>query len=320
MGRDRLLRVVCDQHDVHGEGVGHRGPTLCVSGVPGDFLRRLVAGGCVAGLAELRRAASDGALPRSRGRRLCVTLRVDRRARRPGVRRGRHGAGEHGARGGPVSAGETRAAARDRRRRGYGGLGARSSLRRHHGAVHELAVPVLDQSARCLRDLLHHMVGARRAAAPRREGRHRLARRHASWRRADSAQSRAWHAGGRRRGPDARPVRAQPVLDPGSCRRVRDFSLVAAAQPRSHSQSADLLEPQRVGRERRESARRLLHHGGARERAHLHQRRRRRGHDEGGAHHRVSALRVYDSDGRWRRFPAAGFPTDSATAPQSSLG
>ena len=49
---------------------------------------------------------------------------------------------------------------------------------------------------------------------------------------------------------------------------------------RTHSQSEHLLQPQRLRGERRQSARRLLHHGGARQRPDLHQCRRLCGRHE----------------------------------------
>ena len=80
----------------------------------------------------------------------------------------------------------------------------------------------------------------------------------------------------------------------GGVRRLPD---VSAARARSDPRPTHLLEPQSVGGERRQSARRLLHHGGARQRAHLHQRRGRGRHDEGGPGHGIPALRLYRADG-----------------------
>jgi len=77
-------------------------------------------------------------------------------------------------------------------------------------------------------------------------------------------------------------------------RRLPGFS---AARARSHSRLAHLLEPQLIGGERRQSAGRLLHHGGACQRSHLHQRCRRRGHDEGALVNGIPALRLYRADG-----------------------
>ena len=57
MGRHRLLRLVCDQHDLHGEGVGYRRPPPRVSDLPRDLLRRVMAGRGLAGLARRHRAA-----------------------------------------------------------------------------------------------------------------------------------------------------------------------------------------------------------------------------------------------------------------------
>ena len=152
LGRDRLLRVVRGQHDVHGEGVGYRRPPPRVSRLPGDLLLRLLVRGRLAGLACPPHAARDGAVPGTSRPKLRRALRADCRPRGPGVRCRRDGAREHGARRRPVSAREAGASARHRRRGRHGGLGARPLLRRHHGAVHELAVPVLDQPSDRLRD------------------------------------------------------------------------------------------------------------------------------------------------------------------------
>ena len=164
LGRHRLLRLVRDQHDVHGEGVRYRRPPPRVSALSRDFLRRVMAGRGVAGLARRHRAASDAAVPGPSPRRFRLALRADCRPCHAGLRRRRDGAGEHGAGRRSVSAREAGAAARHHRRGRHRGLGAGTSLRRDHGAVHELAVPVLDQSPRGLRDLLHHVVGIDRPA------------------------------------------------------------------------------------------------------------------------------------------------------------
>jgi hypothetical protein len=56
------------------------------------------------------------------------------------------------------------------------GLGARAPLRRDHGAVHDLAVPVLDQPADHCRHVRRHLVWTGRLAAHRNRGPHRLDR------------------------------------------------------------------------------------------------------------------------------------------------
>ena len=100
--------------------------------------------------------------PRSSVRRaLCLDLRP----RHPGVRRRRDGASEHGAGRRSLSSRETRAPARDRRRSRYGGLGARASVRRDHGAVHDLALPLLDQPSHHRRDVCRDVVGTGRVAS-----------------------------------------------------------------------------------------------------------------------------------------------------------
>ena len=162
---------------------------------------------------------------------------------------------------------EAGASARHHRRGRHGGLGAGTSLRRDHGAVHELAVPVLDQSPCGLRDLLHHVVGIDRPATDGREGRHRLDRRDASWRRADSAQRRPWRAGSRARRINRSSVATSSVLGRRGRGGVRGLPGFSAARARSDPRLAHLLEPQSVGGERRQSAGRLLHHGGAGQRA-----------------------------------------------------
>ena len=160
------------------------GRRLVYLALPGDFLRRLMARRGLARLARRHRAAGDatvpGRIPTAGFASLYALIagRVD-----SGVRRRRDGAGEHGARRRSVSAREAGASARHRRRGRHRGLGAGASLRRDHGAVHELAVSVLDQSPGRRRDLLHDVVGVGRPAPHGREGRHRLDRRDAAWRR-----------------------------------------------------------------------------------------------------------------------------------------
>ena len=122
------------------------------------------------------------------------------------------------------------------------------------------------------RDVLRDVVGVGRAAPHGREGRHRLDRRDASWRRVDSAQRRPGLARNRPR-TDRPPLRRNIGCTglPAPRSTFVDLSDFAAACRRSHPQSADLLEPQPVGGEWSQSARRFLHHGGARQRSRLHQ-------------------------------------------------
>ena len=236
MGRHRLLRLVCDQHDVHGQGVRYRRPPPRVSALSRDFLRRVMAGRGLAGVAHRHRAESDATVPGPSACRFRFALRADCRPCHSGIRRRSDGAGEHGPGRRPVSARETGAAARHHRGGRYGGLGIGTSLRRHHGAVHELAVPVLDQSPCRLRDLLHHVVGIDRPATDGREGRHRLDRRDASWRGADPAQCRPWRAGSRARRINRSSIATSSVLGRrggGGVRRVPGSLSGACAIPYS---------------------------------------------------------------------------------------
>src|SRR5499425_250135 len=103
--------------------------------------------------------------------------------------------------------------ARDRRSGRHRRLGSGSSVRRHHGAVHELALPFLDKSPGRLCDLLRDVAGVGRPAAHGREGRHRLDRRGACWRGTNSAQYWTWLAGNQPRRIDRPSAAASPVLD-----------------------------------------------------------------------------------------------------------
>jgi hypothetical protein len=263
MGRHRLLRVVCDQHDVHGEGVGYRRSSHRVSRLSRDLLCRVMACRGLTWLARRGRAESDTALLRGFTFRFCTAVCADCRPCHSSVRCGSDGSGQHGAGRRSVSAREAGFSARDRRSGRHRRLGSGSSLRRHHGAVHELALSVLDKSPRRLCDLLRDVVGVGRPEAHGREGRHGLDRRDACWRGTNSAQYRTWLAGNQPRRIDRRSAAPSPALDcSGRCRscRLSDFS---AACSQSDPRFAHLLEPESVIGEWGQSARRVLHHGGA---------------------------------------------------------
>jgi hypothetical protein len=138
--------------------------------LPGHFFCRIVAGRGLAGLARA------GGLERHRGfrgqgpgARVCAVVCADFRPRRSGLRGRRDGACEHGPGRRSLSSRETCAAAGNRGRGRYVRLGPRTLVRRDHGAVHDLALSVLDQPADHRGDVRGDLVGAGRLAAGGRE-------------------------------------------------------------------------------------------------------------------------------------------------------